>query len=400
MKLGFIFNKQFREEKVLGWASVGLLFFVTGFLWAPSRDGLQVVFAIGFLLPLLTLVPFRRPNFHDYGGWFTCLALIYAAYAALTSFWGIESNPGFFIAQWLVLAIWLTGINLLAVHRLIDWDFLFRSLLILGSLISIIIFISFYGQYPLSTRLEGLLVARNPNEVGALFGILSLLAFCQWLKAKSRCENAEWVLILFCLIVPLILSQSRGAIFALGVTSLTAMFYLGISRLKLVLVLTVMILLTLLMLYQYYYAELTPDRLTAGFRDVIWQEVFARSIHEHLWWGIGLDKDSRIIIPDVDVFNHAHNAWLDTFYRTGLVGLVLALAHLFYVLQKFKSTDKLVPLYLWLMFGLIVTIFDYRIFFWQIDFKWFLFWVPVGLISAAQLQESRMKENSGDKNGS
>lgn len=392
MKLSFFTNRQYREDKILNWISVGLLFFVTAFLWAPSRDGLQVVFAIAFLLPLLMVLPFRKPEFHAYGGWFSVLALFFAAYATLTSCWAPESKPDFFVIQWLVLAVWLCGISWLASRRAINWNQLLELLLLLGCMFALINFLVFYGKFPFTARLEGLLVARNPNELGVLFGVLSLLAFCKWLKAESLRQSIHYILLLCCLLIPLLLSQSRGALLALVVTTLMAIFYLGISRKKIGLLTLVAGLLTLFVLLNWHYlSNLTPDRFGSGFRDIIWQEVFSRSVNEHLLFGLGLEKEGRIIIPDVDVFNHAHNVWLDTFYRTGLVGLILALVHVFYVLQKFKPYETLTPLYLWLMFGLIASMFDYRGFFWEIDFKWFLFWIPVGLISAMQIQENNPK---------
>jgi O-antigen ligase len=236
--------------------------------------------------------------------------------------------------------------------------------------------------------LNGLFVARNPNELGVLFGILSLLAFCLWLRSHTLKQSAHYGLLLICLLVPLFLSQSRGALLALLITSLMACFYIGMSKQKMGILLGLAILSVLALMVNWSHViALAPDRFGSGLRDIIWQEVFSRSLNEHLLLGIGLEKEGRIIIPDVDVFNHAHNVWLDTFYRTGLIGLVLALAHVFYVLQKFKPSEILTPLYLWLMFGLIASMFDYRGFFWEIDFKWFLFWVPVGLISAMQIQE-------------
>ena len=48
----------------------------------------------------------------------------------------------------------------------------------------------------------------------------------------------------------------------------------------------------------------------------------------------------------VDIFNHAHNAWLDTLYRTGLIGLVLVTVHFFSVVKIFSRDPRLLPLYL------------------------------------------------------
>jgi hypothetical protein len=406
MKLSFITDRQYREEKVLNWISVGLLFFITSFIWSPARDGVQTVFALGLLLPLLCVLPFRKPDFHIYGGWFTGLALIFAAYATITSIWSPVPKTNFFVIQWIVLATWLCGVSWLASRRRIHWHRIVEWLLLAGCLFGILNLLAFYGQNSFSSRLEGAFVARNPNELGVLFGVLSLLAFCQWLKSDSLKQSTHYGLLMIVLLVPLLLSQSRGALLALIMTSLMACFYIGLSKQKLGILVGLGILCAAALVVGWsQVVVVAPDRFGSGLRDIIWQEVFSRSVNEHLLFGIGLEKEGRIIIPDVDVFNHAHNVWLDTFYRTGLIGLILALTHVFYVLQKFKPSEVLTPLYLWLMFGLIASMFDYRGFFWEIDLKWFLFWIPVGLISAMRIQENNSLQKNpqvlqvmGDKN--
>lgn len=388
MKLSFFTNRQYREEKILNWITVGFLFFLTSFIWAPSRDGVQTVFALGLLLPLLCVLPFRKPEFQSYGGWGTGLALIFATYATFTSIWSPVPKTSFFVIQWVVLAVWLCGISWLSSQRKINWSRLSEMLLLLGSVFGLINVLVFYGDSSIFSRLNGIFVARNPNELGVLFGVMSLLAFCQWLKSHDIKQSVHYGLLLACLLAPLFLSQSRGALLALLITSLMACYYIGLSKSKMILLAGLSVLCVLILILGLSQTSgFTPDRFGSGLRDIIWQEVFSRSVNEHLLFGIGLEKEGRIIIPDVDVFNHAHNVWLDTFYRTGLVGLTLALIHVFYVLQKFKPSETLTPLYLWLMFGLIASMFDYRGFFWEIDFKWFLFWIPVGLISAMQIQE-------------
>ena len=391
MKLSFFTNRQYREEKVLNWISVGLLFFITAFIWVPKRDGLQAIFALGFLLPLLCVLPFRKPEFKNYGGWMTYLALIFTAYSVLTSLWAPENKVDFFLIQWIVLAVWLMGINWLAHSREINWNKIQELLLLMGALIGLINILIFYGQYPINGRLEGFFMARNPNEVGALFGVLTLLAFCQWLNASDTRKIFHYSLLWVMLSVPLLLSQSRGSMLALIITGLMAIFYIRPSPKKIYILMGLIV--SGLVMLVLNWQLLTDDRIAIGFRDVIWQEVFSRSVHEHFWFGLGMEKFEKIIIPDVDVFDHAHNVWLDTFYHTGLVGLILGLLHVFYVLQKFKPSSAQIALYLWLMFSLIAAMFDYRTFFWQIDFKWFLFWIPVGLISAIQLQEKRFAQD-------
>jgi O-antigen ligase len=393
MKLRFFTDGQYREDKVLNWVGVGIFVFITAFVWMPKRDGLSTLYAIGFFLPMLCVLPFRKPEFKAYGGWISYLAIISAVYATLSSLWAPVSKPNFFIIQLLVLTIWLIGISWFASRRNIDWMRIQEYLLLSGALIGVIDILIFYGSYPLSFRLEGAFVVKNPNEIGALFGILTLLAFCQWLRVVAIRQSVHYGILIMILIAPLLLSQSRGACVALVMSCLIAVIYNRPSMYKLIF----LIISTLSALGVFYYIvaiELAAERFAFGFRDDIWQEVFSRSLNEHLWLGLGMEKFEKIVVPNAGVFDHAHNVWLDTFYHTGLIGLVLAVVHVVAVLKKYKSTPSRIPLYLWLLFSLIVSMFDYRTFFWQIDFKWFLFWIPVGLISAIHIQEARMEVNS------
>src|SRR5690606_25621234 len=144
----------------------------------------------------------------------------------LTSLWAPKSKVDFFLIQWIVLAVWLMGINWLARSREINWNKIQELLLLIGALIGLINILIFYGQYPINGRLEGFFMARNPNEVGALFGILTLLAFCQWLKASDTRKIFHYSVLLVMLSVPLLLSQSRGSMLALVITGLMAIFYI------------------------------------------------------------------------------------------------------------------------------------------------------------------------------
>lgn len=389
----FFSNREYREEKVLNWVAVGLLLFLTAFLWVPKRDGLQAIFALGFFLPMLCVLPFRKPEFKAYGGWISYLAIITAFYSTISSLWAPVSKPDFFIIQLMVLSVWLIGVAWFASRRNIDWFTLQEYLLLLGALIGLLDILIFYGSYPLSFRLEGAFVVKNPNEIGALFGILTLLAFYQWLRAITIKQSIHYIVLIAVLVVPLALSQSRGAWIALVISSVIAVFYSRPSRQKFIFLLGA-VLVSLGVFYYSMASSLAAERFMIGFRDDIWQEVFHRSIVDHFWLGLGMEKFEKIIVPDAGVFDHAHNVWLDTFYHTGLIGLFLALLHVFYVLQKFKPTQLQISLYLWLMFGLTASLFDYRTFFWQIDFKWFLFWIPVGLISAVHIQESRQEKSN------
>lgn len=382
MSLDFFKDGMYREQKISSWVTVGFLVFITAFMWAPSRDGLEGIYALAIFIPMLCLLPWRKPSLAEYGGTFTVLGLLFAGYSTATAFWAPDSDPGFFILQFFILASWLCGLGWMAQRSLIDLSRAITILIAVGTVLSITNLIAFYIDNPFSERLDGWSVTRNPNHIGSIFGILTLLAYIEWLRAKGF-KQSLW---LFCGLVILLASvaasQTRAAFIALALLMpLAALIYCrNLGKWLLQLAILLLIAATI-----YLYREQVQEILFArglSIRDVIWSEVFARSWQDHALLGIGLEKEGRIQLSDGSVFNHAHNAWLDIFYRTGLVGVVLSLAYFGYLLRHALSHRKLYPLLLWLVFGCIYSLVDSRGFFWQIDPKWFCIWLPAGMIGA------------------
>lgn len=378
-----------REQKMLSWTSVGLLIFLSAFLWAPSRDGLQGVYVLAFFLPMLIVLLFRKPNFNEYGGWPTITALTYAGFSVLSTLWGEPKDFVFFMLQWCVLATWLCGSCLVFSKRDIDtekylrWCVLFGALIAATTILYYCYSVFFYGFPSYDRRLWGWNVFRNPNEIGAMCGIIVLLAIT--IAFQSSNLKRVWLFYGVALVpvIGLVMSFSRGALLACIVTVFAALIIIR-PALKiwlppiLIIAFTIVIILSMTNLDAYYL-----DGRIAGLsgRLPLWQAIFDKP-DKNIFIGIGIAKNSTIIISDTE-FNHAHNAWLDIFYRTGLIGLFLVLLHLKTVMQKFSRDSRLLPLYLWLCYGCICNLFDGRSFFWDMGAKWFLYWIPVGLIVAS-----------------
>lgn len=381
-----VLKSEWREEKLLAWAFGGLWVFVTAFLWSPSRDGLEAIYALGVFIPVLFVLSWSRMALYFRCGWYFFLATAYSSYAALTTLWAAEPDVGYFTLQVVVLFVWLYGVVWVLSLKQMDVGLLLDRLIVVGILVGISMLAVFYLKNDFSSRLEGWSVLRNPNLVGAAFGALTLFAYLKWLDTKGFKGGAKYFSALVLLIIPMVMSQSRGAMLALIVVAALALFYRQPSRAKIALhLLGLGVVVLLILIKRDEVLVVFSSRLDDGDRLTVWTEIFSRAVSEHFWFGIGLEKEGRIIIPDIDVFNHAHNAWLDVFYRTGFVGLLLALAHLFYLLNKFSSSKQLLPLYLWLLYGCLTAMVDSRGFFWQIDARWFMYWIPAGLITGLQV---------------
>lgn len=382
MSLAFFTNGKYREQKIAAWLSVGLIGFVTAFLWAPSRDGLETVYALGLFIPLLCLLPWRKPSLAEYGGVFTLLGLLFAGYSAITAFWAPDADPDFFILQFFILAIWLCGLGWMAQRGLIEVATIIKALLLVGTIMSVINLVVFYSANPLIARLEGWSVTRNPNHIGSVYGVLTLLAYIEWLRTTTLKQSMIFFSCIVLLVISVFASQSRAAIIGLVVlVPVAAMLYCRSSPKWLLQIAVLLVLAAVIYVVRDQVHELLFAR-GASVRDVIWAEVFARGMQDHAIWGLGLEKEGRIVLSDGTVYNHAHNAWLDMFYRTGVVGLVLSVIYFGYLLRHALGRREFYPLLLWFGFGCIYSLVDSRGFFWQIDPKWFCIWLPAGLLGA------------------
>lgn len=381
-----LFKREWREQKLFAWSFGGLLVFITAFFWAPSRDGLEAVYALAFFIPILFVFSLSKMRLYFSCGWYFASALIYAIYAGLTTLWSAEPDICYFTLQVVVLTVWLFGVTWLASLKEINIDVLMDRLIIVGILVGISLLVVFYLKNDVTSRLAGWSVLRNPNSVGAAFGVLTFFAYFKWLESKSIKGDVKYFVAIILLAIPLLMSQSRGAILALFVVAAMSLLYRWPSPKKIFLhVFAAGIVFIGVLIKLDDLLVMFSSRLDDGYRLTVWTEIFSRAVSEHFWFGVGMEKEGRIIIPDVDVFNHAHNAWLDIFYRTGFIGLVLALIHLFYLLSKFSPSKQLLPLYLWLLYGCLTAMVDSRGFFWQIDVRWFMYWIPAGLITALQI---------------
>ena len=369
-----------REQKILAWAYPGLWVFVTSFLWSPSRDGVEAVYALAFFIPLLFVLPWRKPSLSVYGGIFTLLALAYASWSVLSSFWGADGI--FFTLQWVVLAVWLSGSSMLLQHKIASLEQLWGWLIFIGSFSALVNIAVFYSNHPFAERLEGITIARAPTLVGQIYGVVVLLAIVQ----SWRVDSFKLAFLLSIAAVPALiavgLSQSRGPLFALVVALGVGLVWLKPWRKILALQVAVSLLLLAFLLKFIPLSGILIER-GASFRDHLWGHLLQSMLAEPATfiWGVGMTQ-STVISTTVGEFHHAHNAWLEILYRTGLIGLFLAFAHLACLLWFAIKHLKWAILVLWLLYGYVCLFVDSRSLFWEIDAKWFMYWIPAGLLAA------------------
>ncbi len=373
------------EQRMLAWAYVGLWIFVSAFLWAPSRDGLEGVYALVFFIPLLLALPWRKPDIQMYGGGFTVVALLYTSWSLLTGLWG--GDLGYLLLQWLVLAIWLVGSAWVLQTKSVDWDRFLRCMLWVGAATALVNIAVFYWSNPWGSRLEGVTVARAPTLVGQVYGLVVLIGILLSWRTNSFQYAIGFSVACIPALAALGLSQSRGPLLSLAGVLLIGVFWLRPGW-KILLTQIATALLSTGVLIWLMLDDLLFER-GVSLRDQIWFEVLQQMLSDPTLfvWGIGM-SESTDIITSVGEYHHAHNAWLDIFYRTGVVGLGLALVHFCLLLWAARRYQHLAPLTLWLIYGCGCLLVDSRSLFWEIDVKWLLYWIPAGLLAASLMRQN------------
>ncbi|WP_160280062.1 O-antigen ligase family protein [Cellvibrio mixtus] len=374
-------NREQREQKMLAWAYVGLWVFVTAFLWAPSRDGLEGIYALAVFIPLLLVLPWRKPDLQEYGGWFTGIALAYAGWSLLSGFWG--GDVGYLFLQWLILAIWLAGVAWVLQKKSMDWDIFLRWFVLIGAVTALVNIAVFYWSHPLAARMEGITIARAPTLVGQVYGAVVLIGIL--LSWRTDCFKCALGLSLACIpaLAALGLSQSRGPLLSLVLVLFIGLLWLRPGW-KILLVQVCAALLGVLVIALVFPLDQLLLGRGASFRDQIWLDVIQQmQANPALFlWGTGM-SEATDIQTSIGEYHHAHNAWLDIAYRTGVIGASLAMIHLGLLLWSARRYLQLAPLTLWLIYGCGCLFVDSRSLFWEIDVKWLLYWIPAGLLAAS-----------------
>lgn len=370
------------------WLTLGSFAFITSFIWSPSRDGLEASYALFFLFPLILLF-LKKNSLHlikEEG--LILLILIFSFYSTITTLWNKPEDIFFFLLQFFILATWIIGTYWLVSTNKINIRKILLILIHLGSLTSLITVIVFYqsgyeGIYHFEVRLTCWCAAESANLVGALYGTLTVISYSFLLSSDTTKERIKFGITSAALMLPLIFSQSRGALFAFFIAVLGAnlitkpkRWFIGLQFLIALPALALFIIIN----YSNLNALWIDRTASIGQRDLIWNFIYSQ-ISQNFVAGIGMSQNTKIFIDGV-VVHHAHNSWLDTLYRTGAIGLTLSLIITFFLLKKavaIKTFEGKVLL-IWLLFGLVTLTFDHRTLFWEIDAKWFFYWVPAALI--------------------
>lgn len=376
-----------------GWMSFGIYFFIVAFFWASGVASVRSVFYLFILLPALALLPWARRNWADMGGQFTLWALAATGFIALSNLWGAQDTLSKLIRHWLMLAIWLAVAAFCVIRGHLNVSRLLRVLVAVAAVAAVAELVYFYGvlDNSLIQRLRAHGLAENSTLTAQLFGAMAVVAYTLCLQATRRRDWWLWFAAAGMCTLPVIFSQTRGAWLALGLVALAALILVRPPRRVVLGQVGLAVTAALLILGVLISFDLLANRGEGlSDRDLIWRELLARAYKNPLF-GIGAVDNARIIIPDLDVFHHSHNPWIDTVYYAGLVGLFLALCQLQTVLSTFARDSETLPVYLWFVFGCVALFTNAPHLLMPINTYWMAYWVPAGLLAGLAIRNARLR---------
>lgn len=218
------------------------------------------------------------------------------------------------------VALTLVGVLLAAQNTRFEFEWMLLWASIIGGFFAAASWVVFYigSDQPFGTRVTALGVWNTIIMAAHAVGALAILG----VFAYSRCGSRRTLFLLVICMVGYALflggSQTRGVWIGL-LSSLLVMTAIRPSRLSIGIVIAVAVSLIGIALYD---SELLLQR-GASYRPVLWS-AGANLMLQH--WAAGLGFHEYLItIPDVDVYKHPHNLFLDTGVRLGIPGLLIFL---------------------------------------------------------------------------
>lgn len=374
--------------------SIAVIVFISSFYYAPSSKFLNNTYYI------LVLFPFCIYSVIHYRQWLNTL-IQYRFYAGLcvtlilsSLINGIEMKE---LGHQFTRLLYVTGfIGALAIANNYNSKLPTQILrgIVYGAFFGAILCLYltyFIDQQSISYRLRGVGALDNPILLSSIHGAAILSALYIGLTLKNK---FSWIY--FFLILPSIaivfLTQSRGPLLALVITSLVCVFWVSSKHLKIVTAITTM-LVGCLLVTTALILENTDNRLMSldGPRPAIWGQTLEK-IYQKPIIGYGLQKTTtinaeleiknqqQVVVKVINMdFQHPHNVYLTTLLHGGILALILLITLIINVLVSIKRVNFY---HFLLVFGLIYILFDGSRLFASPRELWFIIWLPIGMLLA------------------
>ena len=251
-----------------------------------------------------------------------------------------------------------------------------------------------YHIYGVSTaRAENIGSLTNVNEYANVLGVFALLAAGYGLKTEMKFAQVLYVLTVFCFISLIWFGQSRTA-FASLLAALILLSFMGEKHGKTwVAVLTACALLLLVIIFPSS-MEMAWTR-GAGIRPLIWQDMLV-DIRQAPIIGQGLITPMNYIVEG-EHFGIGHNAYLDTLWHGGIIGmgllLVLTGSALWYAYRLGRETGNY-TIFSILVFCVLVMQTGVNGLITRPRDQWMVFWFPLALLISFQTPSRKLSDQA------
>ncbi len=361
--------------------------FLAGFFFIPQRSPQYLVYYFMVLLPFLPLAWRYRQAYGK--NIFALTALTYIGYLTLSALWSTPFSAeciGFITARGLLTASFLLVTAHLAWQCPAAFTRVLKAATLSAAVFGIVSIVIYYTNHPsLVNRLVSFAQIDNPNTMGVVYGLFTLLAVnfaSSTTFRKGRTLNLWWVIVAVLFIIVL-LTNSRNALIACLAGILVMSILLRSVRILLFGILAVLVL-TL------WLHPTLANRLEHGgisYRLAIWSSAL-KQIEAAPIFGHGLC--TNMALPALNqVFTHPHSVYLVTLWHGGLIGLLLLAATFVMafkqgIIRLRKNRDTL---YVGLLVFMVISIIvDFGNVITRPREPWLYFWLPLALTLGTALR--------------
>ncbi|WP_028573326.1 O-antigen ligase family protein [Desulfonatronum lacustre] len=406
------------------WAGIFCLFLCSLFVTDKVRLHRNIYYVL-VLAPFLIQV--GRRYWADLPGSPVFLAaLAFLGYLWITLFWSSASGGYVFYNEARTLVILFSFLAITAFYALNVDDFprlLAKWLACVAGVAALVsVYVFYSGKHismlgGLESRAVDIGLAGHPIDSAGLYGFVAVFLVFGLIarggtKARSQESgvrsqesgggtNALWSWIggaaLVAVLVFVVLTQTRGALVGIALVVGLGLLVQGDRRLLLVLAVLIAAILTVILFSLHHPEGMIGVERRLGVRGEIWSLALERA-WERPWFGFGLNEHQNLISASGELHGVAHNLYLENLHFGGLVGtfLLLALAALALrgAWREYRRTGGfLLPAIV--LYPLVFGISAGYLTLSKISPMWIQFWLPVGLVIAAEIRARRDADHAG-----
>ena len=376
--------------------------FFAGFFLFPTSRIISNYYYITVVLPFLGIVFCKKINIRViFSSQIFKLCALFLVYMWITLFWAkdFEIKDILTYARRVLYMLGFIASTIYLVHAYPDFlKKLLTMLCWISAFVSVAYSIYFYLYLPNpfpQARLAGYGLLYNPIRTSSIYGI----SFLGCLYLLYRQSVVKYQLLYVGLLVPLfsymLLSQSRGPIFAivftlfiwLAIITFRSGFRKSIfSKFGILMIFVFAITISIFLVSPEFFRLFFIER-GLSYRLEIWENFF-EIIKLKPFFGHGLNADTTTIMSDGQSFLHPHSVYVATAYYGGITALFIQLFLTGYAIYKSLNIENRSEQFFIstsIFFGALCIITDGNILIQHPKPFWIFFWFPIALSAAYEL---------------